>query len=144
MSDFSGYTQSGNRTDLERALTAKGYTQRSIPSPITGAVTATRTIYGPVIRYEGREWDGCYLVVSSVSSPVFTLQPQVIVDGTAYDVGKSVSTSGVSFTAGKPFRCHDEQFLGKKVAAGSVLALKMTRTSGTITDPVAEFVTVGG
>lgn len=144
MNPYSSFTQSGNPRDLERALLSKEVTQATSIGAVTGAISATRTVYGPQIRYSSRIWDGVFLVVSSVSSPVFTLQPQVVIDGTHYDVGRSVSTSGMSFAAGKPFRCHVEEFLDRAVVAGSVLAVKMTRSSGSVTDPVFEFVTVGG
>ena len=144
MSVFSLYTQNGDRRDLERALLDKSWSQETNESRWTGTFNGSLTVYGPFIRYAGRWLDGVFCVARAASSPVIAFQVQAVVDGVAYDIGKARTPSALEFAAGKPVRLHEDAFLKRATAKETVLAVKATVTSGSITDPVFQFVTVGG
>lgn len=123
-------------------LQRRAETQQSAPLYIA-SVAASLTI-AHFIRYAGRTWDSVMLTVTAGTSPVMTLQPQIVGDdGVTRDVGTPVLLTGRVFTSGLAVRCHDELRLGKKIPAGSTLLLKLTRSSGSLTNATFHFVTTG-
>ena len=118
--------------------------QDSVPVFI-GTVNANATIQGPFLRYGSKVWDSVLVAVASVSAPVMTLQPQIVgPDGVARDVGTPVLLTGRAPTAYVPFRCHEEVRLSKRIPEGTLLLLKVTYTSGSLTGSTFHFLTTGG
>ena len=132
------------RQTTQRVSTQVTYTgyRATVSSTLAAGAGA---IQGGYIPYAGRLLDSVWLTVTGSSSPVMTLQPFIYrSSGARKEIGQSVSTSGKVLVVGVPFRCHVETSLGLQIPAGSLLAMAITRTSGSLTDAVVHWVTYGG
>ena len=132
------------RPTMQRVATQVTYTgyRATVSSTLAAGAGA---IQGGYIPYAGRLLDSVWITVTGSSTPVMTLQPFIYrASGALKETGRSVSTSGKVLVVGVPFRCHVETGLGLQLPAGSLLALAITRTSGSMTDVVVHWVTYGG
>lgn len=145
MSVFSSFTASGNRNDLERALLHPTWSQRTDAVLWTGTFDASIAVPGPFFRYAGRWLDAVYCTARAVSAPIIAFRVQIVsIDGVVGYETVARTPTAPEFTSLRPVRLHTTPNLKIPIPDESTLVVRSTATSGNLTDPVFNFVTLGG